>query len=194
MRSIAIYGGSFNPPHLGHLALIDAALSRCGEVVVVPAAQSPFKTPYGVGGGARVDMLRLLTGGRGGVSVSDFEIAQGGASFTENTISHFLRLAPDAQIFLVIGSDQLLDLAKWRNFDLWKKQVVFLIAERQGHDGGVVNVAQLDIAAEKLAVPVSSISSTQVRDLVAKGLPIQRLTGEAVAGYILSAGLYRTNC
>ncbi|RYG15235.1 nicotinate-nicotinamide nucleotide adenylyltransferase, partial [bacterium] len=113
---IGIFGGTFDPPHNGHLALAQACMKELAldEVLFVPAAQNPLKTLGPKAGGEdRLTMVSLLTAGQTGMGVVDLELRRGGPSYTVDTISD-LQLVRPAEYWLLLGSDALAGFGQWR--------------------------------------------------------------------------------
>ena len=190
--TIGIYGGSFNPPHLGHLAVARGALDFVERLFVVPAFRSPFKDNFPVQVEERIRMLNILFRDEHRIEISDVEARRTGASYTGETVMWFREQYPMQTISLVIGSDQLADLRKWRNFDQWASGVRFLIAARPGYP--VPDNTDKDLGIRSLVIPnvQSAISSTQARACLSEGGDMTSLLGATLAHYIRENGLYRT--
>src|SRR5262245_48459057 len=113
---VAIFGGSFNPIHVGHLMLAEEAAERLGldRVIFVPAAESPLKGRTGMApAAARLEMARKAVAGNRRFAVSDVEVKRGGKSYTVETLEHFRRALPrGARLWLVLGRDAAADLGK----------------------------------------------------------------------------------
>lgn len=188
--TIGIYGGSFNPPHRGHLAVARGALKFVERLFVVPAVRSPFKDNFPVPVEERIRMLGILFQGETRVEISDVESHRVGASYTGETVMRFRNQFPKQEISLVIGSDQLDDLHKWQNFDKWAGGVRFLIAARPGYP--VPDNIDKDLGPRALVLPdvQSSISSTQARNCLAGGGDVTAFFGTPLANYICKTGLY----
>ncbi len=129
-ESLAIYGGSFDPPHLGHLAVIEAALQKLDidRLVVVPAYLSPFKSGHAAPGDLRLRWLEKITAFDPRIEVSDFEIMKKGPSYTIDTVEHFARNFDT--IHLIIGADNLPGLPRWHRFDELNEKVRWVVAAR----------------------------------------------------------------
>ena len=131
---IAIFGGSFDPPHLGHLAIIKKALERLDidRLIVVPAFISPFKKGHAAPPELRLEWLKKITAFDPRITVSDIELKKGGPSYTIDTVNHFARFFDT--IYLIIGADNLRDLHKWHRFDELNKKVKWVVATRDNTD------------------------------------------------------------
>lgn len=122
MKKIAIFGGSFNPITYGHLKIACYAIKSLNldQLIFVPAFQSPFKKNQTmVSAQNRIEMIELILEDK--MSISDFEIKRKGTSYTIDTIKYFKNKYPDAELFLIIGSDHLAKLPKWKEIDLISK-------------------------------------------------------------------------
>jgi nicotinate-nucleotide adenylyltransferase len=119
---IGIFGGSFDPPHLGHLVAVQevAEALELHEVMLVPVSVAPHKADgdapsEGAPGSLRMRMARAAVGDHPGVTVSDLELRRGGISWTVDTLRELRERRPDADHFLVIGADQWASFAEWRS-------------------------------------------------------------------------------
>ena len=116
-QRIALFGGTFDPVHYGHLLLAEVAREQCDldEVWFVPAAVPPHKQEIEVTSGeARAEMIELAVAGNPGILVSRFELERGGVSYTVDTLRRFREETPDAELFFLLGADMLHDLPNWR--------------------------------------------------------------------------------
>src|SRR5436190_20938674 len=135
MERIALFGGSFDPVHLGHLLVAQAAYEeiQLTRLFFIPAAQSPFKpdsTPAPPA--ARLQMLRLALAGQPNYELDDQEIRRGGVSFTIDTVRHYVATYPNAQLFYLIGADHVPQLSKWRGATDLARMVEFVVIPRPG--------------------------------------------------------------
>lgn len=128
---IAIFGGSFDPPHLGHLEIIKKALERLDieKIIVVPAYISPFKKGHAAPAKLRLEWLKRMTAFDPRIEVSDIEINKEGPSYTIDTVDHFARFFDT--IYFIIGADNLKDLRKWHRFDELDRKVRWVVATRE---------------------------------------------------------------
>ncbi len=129
---LALYGGSFDPPHAGHVGVVTEALRSLpvDRLIVVPAMRNPFKPGVRASGEKRLEWLRRIFEGTEKVEISDFEIAMGRSVYTVETVRHF---APTCeQIYLIIGADNLESLEKWHAFDELDTLVTWVVATRGG--------------------------------------------------------------
>ncbi len=190
MNRIGIYGGSFDPVHLGHLLVAQAAHEelKLDRIFFVPAAQSPFKpdakpTPAT----ERLKMLRLALAGNSRAVVDDQEIKRGGVSYTIDTVRNYSERFPNAKLFYLIGADHVAQLPKWREANELANLVEFLIIPRPGE---VRRQIPQPFCGEYLNGFPLGVSSSQIRARVAAGLPIHHLVPPVVAEAIQNNRLY----
>ncbi|MBL6763990.1 MAG: nicotinate (nicotinamide) nucleotide adenylyltransferase [Verrucomicrobiae bacterium] len=190
MERIGLFGGSFDPVHLGHLLVARAACEEFSldRIYFIPAARSPFKPDFAPADDrARMQLLRLALAGNPRMRVDSLELDRGGTSFSINTVRAYARRIPEAKLFWLIGADHVPTLHKWRDAPQLAKSVEFLIIPRPGQadtkppDG---------FTAHHLRGFPLGVSSSQIRARVQQGLPIDYLTGSAVANSIRDNGLY----
>lgn len=162
MKNIAIFGGSFDPPHIGHQIVIKEALRHLDieKLFVVPAFLNPFKSKFYFGPEKRFEMIQKICKNISKVEVSDYEISKNSKSFTIDTVKHFKNLVNPAKIYFIIGKDNLKDLHKWHNFEELNKMVEFVVAAREGFENVEHNFKILDIQVEE--------SSTRIRQKLQK--------------------------
>lgn len=182
---IGLFGGSFNPPHLGHLALARAARAQLGlaELRWLPAGQPWQKagTPLAPADD-RAAMVAALIAGEPGMVLDDIELRRAGPSYTIDTVEALAAAQPAARWWLILGQDQHARLPTWHRAPELLARVHLAVAARDG-------VAPLGETA--LAMPRTDISATAVRAAVARGVDITPLVGAAVARYIEEHHLYR---
>jgi nicotinate-nucleotide adenylyltransferase len=190
---VGLFGGSFDPPHNGHLLMARDALERAGlaHVFFVPAAQSPLKGARSAAdAGHREAMVRAAVEQADGFSVLDWELRAGGTSYTFATVRHFRELFPRCEPRLILGADQFLQLDRWRNIGELAAAAGFIVLQRAGAEGpppalpGSARVTRL--SARRI-----DISSSEVRERCRRGLGLEGFVPEAVARYIRTNGLYR---
>ncbi|MEW6157361.1 MAG: nicotinate-nucleotide adenylyltransferase [Verrucomicrobiota bacterium] len=187
---LGLFGGSFNPVHLGHLLVAQAAREELhlDRVVFIPAAQSPFKPGLQLAPAERrLQMLRLALAGCSGCEVDDQEIERGGISYTIDTVRAYLARFADAELFYLIGADHVAQLGAWRDAAELARMVQFLIIPRPG------KVAEMPPAPFRAVVlqgfPIA-ISASQIRQRVKEGKPIDWLVPSGVAEVIRNNRLY----
>ncbi|ADR32953.1 nicotinate (nicotinamide) nucleotide adenylyltransferase [Sulfuricurvum kujiense DSM 16994] len=129
---LALYGGSFDPPHAGHVAVVEEALRvlPIDRLIVVPASRNPFKPSVTVDGAVRFEWLKEIFKPYERVVISDFEIAHDRSVYTIETVKHFAPFCDE--LYLIIGADNLEKLSHWHNFDELDAMVHWVVADRDG--------------------------------------------------------------
>jgi nicotinate-nucleotide adenylyltransferase len=203
LRSVGILGGTFNPPHVGHLALARHARAELGleQVLLIPAHIAPNKPLERDDPGPehRLRMCRLAITDEPGLEASALEIERGGTSYTVDTLQAIHDTRPDAELTLILGADTALTLPFWREPERLLSLAGLAVAERDDLDARDVREALSPTALELgrasritfMRMNKLAVSSSLVRDLVAAGRSVTELVGEAVADYIAAHGLYR---
>jgi nicotinate-nucleotide adenylyltransferase len=190
MERIGLFGGSFNPVHLGHLLMAQAALEETPlhRLFFIPAAQSPFKPEMKMAPPReRARMLRLALAGRPEFEVDEQELARGGVSFSIDTVRDYAARFPASQIFYLIGADHVSQLPLWRDSSELAELVEFIVIPRAG---GNSMEAPRPFRSRSLRGFPLGVSSSQIRERVRAGLSIQWLTPEPVREVIANNSLY----
>ena len=201
MERIGVFGGSFHPPHVGHVQAAEAAMQTLGlsKVLLIPAAQPPhkagvhFPTPE-----QRMQMLRLAVEDHPGLEACDLELQRDGDSYTCDTVAALKTLYPDAELVLLLGSDMFCCFHQWKNMEEIARLATVGVLYRGGkHEKE--NVKQQKELLENLGVKTEIvgnspciISSTQMRRLLAFGCQREFLDPK-VARFIRQEGLYDWN-
>ncbi|MEK7819285.1 MAG: nicotinate (nicotinamide) nucleotide adenylyltransferase [Bacteroidota bacterium] len=156
---IAIYGGSFNPPHNAHLEIAKKSIELLSidKVIFVPTNISPHKIENEniVSGIQRLEMLSLLIGLTKKIEISDYEIQNHGISYTIETLKYFSKIFPTDELFLIIGEDNLTDLNSWKDILEIKKLVKYIVVPRDNEelknssDCIILNIKPIDISSSK---------------------------------------------
>ncbi|MCX7722841.1 MAG: nicotinate (nicotinamide) nucleotide adenylyltransferase [Verrucomicrobiae bacterium] len=190
MLRIGLFGGSFDPVHLGHLLVAQAACEelQLDKLFFIPAAQSPFKPERALAPGpARLRLLRLALAGNTMCAVDDQELKRGGISFTIDTVLEYRRRYPEAKLFYLIGADHVCSLPGWHRADELAQLVEFVVMHRPGAEfTGLPPTFRVRV----LKGFVVGISSSQIRERVRAGLTIEHLVPPAVAEAITNDRLY----
>ncbi len=190
MQRIGLFGGSFDPVHLGHLLVAQAAAEELNlaRLFFIPAAQSPFKPASEPALPAmRLAMLRLALAGETRFKVDDQEIRRGGVSYTIETVQDYARRYPGAALCYLIGADHAAKLPAWRDADQLATLVEFVVIPRPGEAAALPGSP---FHCRALAGFPLALSSSQVRARVKAGLPIGHLVPPAVAEFIRNNRLY----
>jgi len=185
---VGLMGGTFDPPHYGHLTLASEAAYRFGldSVVLYPARTPPHKEAPEADLAARMEMLRLATSGNDLLRVRDLE-GETGASYSADLLQALG--IPRQRVWFLIGMDSLVDLETWKTPHRLLQLANVVAGTRPGFDPEKVP----DLARERVEVfplPGLWISSTDLRERFARGRPTAYLTTEAVRRYISERGLY----
>jgi nicotinate-nucleotide adenylyltransferase len=181
---VALLGGSFNPPHVGHLLAAHYVRATQGvdEVWLMPAYQHPFGKAL-ESFEHRVRMCEAMcrdTSGWMKTSQVEREVAErGGSGRTVETLTYLVERHPEVAFSLIIGSDILRDLPNWKSFDRIQQMVRVLVLYRAGYP-----------AQGTVGPPVAEVSSTQIREMMARGEPPVELVPSAVLDYARQARLY----
>ena len=193
-RRIGLFGGTFDPPHLAHLALARVARDTLAldELRWIPAGQPWQKSGRRLADGAhRVGMVRALVGTEPGFVVDTRELERSGASYSVDTVRELAREAPGAELFLVIGQDQYARFHTWREWPALLEAVTLAVAGREGAaPEPPAALAQRPHRVQALPLPSMPVSSTGVRKAIARGEDIAGLAGPEVARYIARHHLY----
>lgn len=197
MQRIGIYGGSFDPPHIGHMAAARQAMMALGldRLLMIPAAQAPHKQGSHAEGFHRLQMLRLAAEQLPGAEVCDLELQRRGPSYSVDTVAAVAAQYPDAEIFLLMGSDMFLSFHTWFCPEKILEQAglaVFYRGDRDERTKVEARRAEMTAAGHRVALvknPVVEISSTQVRRLLAFRAADEFLPA-GVGDYIRENGLY----
>lgn len=198
MASIGILGGTFNPPHLGHLICAQEAHEQLGlhRVLLMPAGVPPHKAADDDPGGARrAELCRLAVGDDERFEVSELELRRDGPSYTVDTLRALGDQRPDDELTWVVGGDMAASLGDWHEPEEILRLAAIAVAERAGagRDRIAARVSSLR-GAERIAyldMPRIDVSSSLVRERVGAGRSIRYLVPDAVARAIVVGGLYR---
>ena len=193
---IGIYGGSFSPPHNGHIEAVKSFHKSImlDKVLVIPTYIAPHKqTANTLSAEQRLEMTRLAFEALDFVTVSDYEIRQKTVSYTANTLAHF---ATEGELFFLCGSDMFLTLDSWYRPDLIFKHATIVLASRDSelNDDCLAKKEQYEqLYAAKITVlsnPVTKLSSTEVREAIRNRRPVDTMIPTAVETYIRKNHLY----
>ena len=193
-----MFGGVFNPPHIGHMVCAQEALVQLelDLVVFVPVSQAPHREiEDDPGAEARLRMCDLATAGDDRFELSEIELERSGPSYTADTLRELARRRPDDERFLILGGDEAASLASaWREPEEVLRLATVAAAERDGRRREEIAeaVAALE-GGERLAffeMPRIDVSATLVRRRAAAGLPIRYLVSDKVASFIGANSLY----
>jgi nicotinate-nucleotide adenylyltransferase len=187
---VGLFGGSFDPVHLGHLLVAQAACEELGldRMFFIPAAQSPFKPGRQLTPGAmRLRLLRLALAGKSRCEVDAQELERGGVSYTIDTVRDYRRRFAAAELFYLIGADHVAKLPQWRAAEELAGLVEFAVIPRPGE---AVVAFPAPFRGGLLAGFPLGVSSSEIRRRARSGLPLEPLVPAAVAEVICNNGLY----
>jgi nicotinate-nucleotide adenylyltransferase len=208
---LGIFGGTFDPPHVGHLLAASDAIEHLtlDRLVFVPAAIQPLKAGRETASGVhRLAMVRLMVGADARLQSDSVEVDRDGLSYTVDTLREFARRFPSADRYFLVGADVLASFAQWRDpqtvLDL---ATLAVLTRRADSDSDAITEATqmeqqrmsargslLDgLAQRSTVIPTRrvDISSTEIRDRVRSGRSIHGFVTDAVGEYITAHGLYR---
>ena len=188
-KKIAIFGGSFDPIHNGHLHLITSILdSKIFEKLIVIPAGDPWQKEMHASKLDRLAMTQIaLKGIR--VDVDDCEVSRTGPSYAIDTAKHLIDSEPQARYTWIIGSDSLQNIATWHRLEELTNIVDFLVIIRPGHAIEAANV-HAEVKWSSIEIEALDISSTAVRHLLAEGRDVSHLIPQEVHRYIIEKRLY----
>jgi len=187
---IGLFGGSFDPVHLGHLLVAQAAIEELGldRLFFIPAAQSPLKPEIKpTAASIRLQLLRLALAGKVDCEIDEQEIRRGGISYTIETLRDYARRFPKAELFYLIGADHMAHLSEWRAPAELARLAEFIMMPRPGEPSANFPAP---FRGRKLKGFPLGISSLEIRARVKEGLPIDHLVPPPVAEAIRDNRLY----
>lgn len=199
---IGIFGGSFDPVHLGHLWIAEAASEalELDRLLWIPSATGPLK-PDGphASDEQRMEMLRLAIAGREDHRVDDRELRRAGVSYTVDTVAELRADDPGADLFLIIGSDSLASMRRWHRPDALLRQVTLAVVQRGGSEPidfsvleGIVDQEHIDrFRKHVIKMPVIELSSSEIRSRAGQGSSIRHRVPRAVEAYLKANRVYR---
>ena len=191
--NIGIFGGTFNPPHLGHLIIAEHVRERLGlaKVVFVPSAIPPHKQELEIlDAHHRMEMLQFAVEGNSSFEISDVEVRRGGISFTVDTLEEFKKRFPGEELYLLIGMDNFAEFQEWRSPERILSLAALVVMTRPNTD--LTHVEANDREQIRMCVvPEIAISSSDIRRRVKEGKSIRYLVPAPVEAYIIRHHLYR---
>lgn len=178
-----MFGGEFDPPHVGHLVIAQEARYRLelDRLLIVPPGSPPHRPASSVSPEIRLRMAEAAFGGEPDTEVSRIELDRPGPSYTVDTLE--LLAGPDVELFLVMGADQLAAIDRWHRPQRVRDLATLAVAGRPG----VEPPAGSDIV---LTSPLLDVSSTEIRRRIADGAPVRHLVPDAVLDVVRAEGLY----
>ncbi len=199
VQRIGVFGGTFDPIHNGHLRLARAFAEKMklDQIILIPSAIPPHKMrTYMASGEDRLAMCRLAVAEDPLFTVSDIEIARGGASFTVDTLEELTNTISNAEFFLLTGADMFLSLSTWKRFPDIARMATLCTAPRD--DGSLAKLQEYAAKLERsgarckvMDLPLMPVSSTAMREAIATRQSTEEWLHPAVAAYIREHGLYQ---
>ncbi len=193
-----IFGGTFDPPHIGHMALLQNAIAAVapGRVLVIPAGLPPHKQAAATPAPLRLAMCACFFPLFEGLEISDMEILRGGKSYTLDTLRILQKQRPEDEYYLSVGGDMLCSFTAWHCYRQLLQCVTLVVQARQEAQEELEKAAAL-LAAEggrfvwaKGETP--PVSSSEIRQMLAAGQNVQGLIPPPAYGIVMEHGLYQT--
>lgn len=189
MKKVGILGGTFDPPHYGHLLIANEVhfALQLDEIWFMPNHEPPHKKkPESVNDEDRLKMLTLAIAGNPAFAIQPIELERGGPSYTVDTMRMLNAQYSDHQFFFIIGADMIEYLPKWHKIDELVNLVQFVGVERPSYN------RQTDYPVLYVDVPATDVSSSMIRDRMKSGQTVQYLLPDQVIEYIEEKHLYGT--
>jgi nicotinate-nucleotide adenylyltransferase len=190
MKKVGILGGTFDPPHCAHLVMAQEALEAVSldKVLFMPAPYPPHKaakelTPYSV----RLEMVTLLVADYPHFEISRLEEFRDGPSYTVDLLRHYHREHND-DVFLIVGADSMNDFATWKNPEEILELATLVVFPRSGYSSIPAVGSEAPIVV--CDAPIIDVSSSEVRQRLAAGLPVEHLLPEPIRDFIADNALY----
>jgi nicotinate-nucleotide adenylyltransferase len=189
---LGVFGGTFDPIHLGHLRAAENALEclALDRVAFVPAAVPPHRAEPLSSALDRYAMTALATAGHPRFAVSDVELRRDGPSYTVDTVAGLRRESPDAEVFVIVGSDTFPEMATWKEHDRLRTLCTVAVVSRPGESRAGSPGADAPGVA-RVEGPGLAISASAIRERVRQHRSVRYLVPEAVADYIAKRALYQ---
>lgn len=192
--NLGIFGGTFDPPHLGHLIVAASVQEQLAlEIVLfVPVSLAPHK-PDGTFASSshRLKMVQLAVNGNPRFRVSDVEVRRGGTSYTIDTLHTLRSLYPADKLFLIIGTDNLQIFRSWKEPEEVLKASSVVVINRHGFDRSATE-NEIANRVRFIQVPAVEISGTDIRERIRTGRSVRYLVPDSVRAYIEENHLYRS--
>lgn len=187
MRKVGILGGTYNPPHIGHLIIANEVKHalQLDEVRLMPTAMPPHKdADSAVTKEQRLAMVQLAIDGVEGLVSSSFEVDRGGVSYSYDTMKCLVEAEPNTQFYFIIGGDMIDQLDTWHRIDELIQFITFVGVNRPGWNG------ETDYPVQLVQIPEIDLSSTMLREKFSEKRTVTFLMPPAVEAFIREEGLY----
>lgn len=192
---LGVFGGTFDPVHWAHLVLAQCALDelKLDSILFIPAGEPWRKSHRTVAPAVhRLEMLRLAVAGNDDFAVSDVELRREGPTYTADTLEALAGERLDDSFWFIVGADALADMPNWRDPERIAKHAVLAVAPRPGYEAADVPGVPRDRIVT-FAAPLMDISSSDIRDRLARARSARYLLPAAVEEYVRAQGLYGTS-
>jgi nicotinate-nucleotide adenylyltransferase len=188
MKKIAIFGGSFNPIHNGHLQIIKKISNEkiVDEIWIMPCKKHSFDKNLASFKDRR-EMIRLAFERKKKIRICDFENKIHGKNYTIKTIKKLKKIHPNYKFFWVIGSDNLYTIKKWNRYKQLIKEIEFIVLKRKGYKLKRIRGVSMIV----LGCFLENISSTLIRERIDQSKPLKNLVPLQVEKYIKKKGIYK---
>ena len=193
---VGLVGGTFDPIHVGHLAMARAARD-CADlelVLLMPSAEPPHRDPATATAGHRLEMARLAAAGEDRIEVSDIEVRRPGRSYTVDTLEELRRSRPDDVLYLVLGWDAARELTSWERLERVLELATLVVVARPGFpDPTIADLLAAGLDPRHVILcgdRTPDVVATEIRERLARGQSLDGLVDPRVAEYIRSRGLY----
>lgn len=194
MKKIGLFGGSFNPIHLGHLILAQEALYQyqLDKVIFIPAANPPHKDPQElIEPYHRYRMTELAIAGNPKFEISDMELKRDGKSYTIETVNTYQKLYPEeTELYLIVGMDSLAEIFTWKDAENLIDLICFLGAPRQGYEWKMLD-ERVKKRIKLIQMPIIEIASRIIRERIRMKEPVRYWVPEPVFDYLMEQELYK---
>lgn len=190
-EKVGILGGTYNPPHMGHLVMADQVKDQLDldKILFMPTAEPPHSSvaKKTIPSNIRVEMVELAIQNNPDFEIELYEVQAGDKNYTYNTMKALIDLYPAVDFYFIIGGDMVADLPTWYKIEELVQLVQFVGVKRPGYE------AESDYPIIMVDTPTLDVSSSLIRDKVAKDCSIKYLVPDAVREYIELEGLYKND-
>ncbi|MGP4107203.1 nicotinate-nucleotide adenylyltransferase [Virgibacillus sp. L01] len=186
MKSIGILGGTFDPPHLGHLIIAEEVrvALKLDEIWFIPSQEPPHKEKAFIGAPHRVEMVKRAISSNPSFKLNTIEVSRSGKSYTFETMKQLTKDNPDIKFHFIIGADMVEYLPNWNHINNLLDMVIFVGVKRKGYK------LNSKYSIVEVNVPLIEISSTNIKERLNNNTSIKYMVPDAVENYIKEKQLY----